>query len=116
MEDFRGRPKDTQHQQDTHKRRQVRDGLEDRHEDESTDAQPEDDVTLCFRELADLCFRKILFLIELSLEGEADDDGRDDHRDEGWDKDFRQYTLCGDDTLDPQHDGSDVADRGEGTT
>ena len=38
------------------------------------------------------------------------------YRDERWDENLCQYALCGDNSLDPQHDGGHVTNRGEGTT
>ena len=36
------------------------DGLEDRHETETADTQPEDDVALSLRELPDISLRQVL--------------------------------------------------------
>ena len=46
VEDLRHRPKHTQNQQDAYKRRQMGDGLEDRHEDQSAHAKEKDGLTL----------------------------------------------------------------------
>ena len=42
------------------------------------------------------------------------DEGGDDHRHQGGDEDFLDDPLGGDHSFDPQHDGGDVADGGEG--
>ena len=101
--------------QDAHKRRQMGDGLEDRHKDETAHAEPEDDVALHFGELCHFGFRQILAFVELSVERILQDEGRDDHRYERRNEDFGEHALCGDDALDPEHDGGDVANGREGT-
>ena len=92
------------------------DGLEDGYKDETTDTQPEDDVALYFGKLTDVSDREVLRLVELALELQAEDDGRDDHRDERGEENLAEHALGGDDALDPQHDGGDVANGREGTT
>ena len=111
-----GGPQHAEYQQDAHERWQVGDGLEDRYEDQSAYAQPEDDVALHLRELADLGSRQVLCLVELTLQLHAENEGGNHHRDERWDEYLAEHALCGDDTLDPQHDGRHVTDRREGAT
>ena len=110
-----GGPQQTEYQQDAHERGQVGDGLEDGDEDEAADTQPEDDVALYLGKLTDVSDREVLRLVELALELQAEDDGRDDHRDERGEENLAEHALGGDDALDPQHDGGDVADGREGT-
>ena len=116
MENLSGCPQDTQHEQDTHKRWQVGQRLEDRHKDESAYTQPEDDVALCFRKLADIGLGQVLFLVELAFQVQAEDEGRDEHRYQRRNEYFAKYTLCGNDAFNPKHDGGHIANGRESTS
>ena len=86
-------------------------GLEDRHETETAYAQPEDDVALSLRELGDISLGEIVLFVKLAIQLVLQDECWHEHRHKRRNKDFREDTLCRDDTLDPEHDGGDVANR-----
>ena len=80
VEYLRHRPEHAEHQQDAHERGQMGDRLEHRHEAQPAHAKPEDDIPLGFGELADLRFRQIQRLVELSAQLVLQDQGRHQHR------------------------------------
>ena len=92
------------------------DGLEDRHETEATDTQPEDDVTLGFRELCHISLRQVILLVELAIELILQDKGWYKHGDKRRNENLCDNTLGSNNALDPQHDGGDVSNGREGTS
>ena len=111
IEYFCDRPEHTEHKQNAHKRWQVGNGLEDRHENETTDTKEEDSLTLAGRQKVTIIVNnRFLCKREGALQREREDIGRDDHRHHRRDEDLHDDTSCGDDTLVPKHDGGDIAD------
>ena len=114
IEHFRDDPHQAQHKKNADKRRQMSDGLEDRHEDEAADTYPEHHLAL---EVAQLLLGSLhgighlLALIEISFQPHLQDERGDDHRDDGWYQDLTDDTCCRDQAFVPQHDGRHVTDR-----
>ena len=116
VEDLRHRPKDTKHEQDTHKRRQMGQRLEDRYEDETTDTQPENDITLRFRKLTYISLWQILLFVEFAIELVLQDKGWYEHGDQRRDEYLGNHALRRNDTLNPKHNRRDVANGRESTS
>ena len=71
IENLRHRPEHAQHEQDAHERGQMGNGLEDGHEDQSTDTQEEDGLALSSREAVAILSRgHFLRGCQLALERE----------------------------------------------
>ena len=109
-------PQQSQNQQNAHEWRQMSNSLEDGHKAETTNTKPEDDVTLRLCELAYISLWKILLLVELALKLILQDKCRYKHRNKRRNKDFSKHTLSGDNALNPEHDGGNVANRRESTS
>ena len=109
MEDLGHGPQYAEHEEDAHERRKMGDALEDGHKDQTAYAEPEDDVALNLGELADFGGDEVLLFIKLSTQRILQDEGRHQHRYQRGDEDFSKDALSGDHSLDPQHNGGDVA-------
>ena len=72
-------PQDAEHQQDAHERRQVGERLEDGHEAEAANAEPEDDVALALGKLRDIGLRQVLLFVELARQLILQYEGRHEH-------------------------------------
>ena len=79
VENLSNCPKQSQNQQNAHEWRQMSDGLEDRHEAETTHTKPEDNVALRLCELTYISLWQILFLVELALKLILQDECRHKH-------------------------------------
>ena len=54
--------------------------LEDRYEDETTDTQPENDITLRFRKLTYISLWQVLLFVEFPLELQTENESWNEHR------------------------------------
>ena len=109
MEDLSNGPKDAQYEKDTHERWEMGQSLEDGHKAEATHTQPEDNVALRLRELCHVSLRKVILLVELTVELILQDKGRHKHGDKRGNENLCDNTLGSDNTLDPQHDSRNIA-------
>ena len=117
IEDLRSRPQHAQDEQNTHKRREMGDRLEDRYEDETANTQEEYNLTLTRRKTVCLLNHDcILLYLKVALQREREDIGRNNHRHHRGDEYLHDNTCCCNHTLVPQHDGSNITYRREGTT
>ena len=94
----------------------MRDGLEYRNKAQAANTQPEDDITLCLRELAHLGLRQVLLFVELAIELVLQDKGWYEHGDQRRDEYLGNHALRRNDTLDPKHNRRDVANGRESTS
>ena len=118
IEHFRERPKQAEHQEDAHIRRQVGETVENGHEKQTAHTEEEDQTALKAGELMDIGHRFLLALLrtaERAVQMKLQQESRHHHRRQTGQENLFHHTDGGDRSLDPEHNRGHVADGREGT-
>ena len=118
IEHFRERPKQAEHQEDAHIRRQVGETVENGHEKQTAHTEEEDQTALKAGELVHIGHRFLLALLrtaERAVQMVLQQQGRHHHRHQTGQENLFHHTDGSDRALDPKHDRRHIADGREGT-